>query len=94
MKLKSADARFAAFIQSGYFLIPKRAQLAGRFAFIPTTGDRKLLEVRAAFTWIWQGHSWKLATDAGFLQQTGEDPTTGAGDDPDLQLRTMAQLTF
>jgi hypothetical protein len=94
MKLKSADARFAAFVQAGYFLAPKRAQLAGRFAFVPTTGDRKQLEVRAAFNWYWHGHSWKLATDVGLLQQTGEDATTMAGDDPDLQLRTMAQLTF
>jgi hypothetical protein len=94
MKLKSADLRLGALLQAGYFVMPKRAQIAARFAIAPTTGTRNQIEVRGAFNWYWQGHAWKISTDAGVLQQTGEDPTTMDTDEPDLQLRSMAQLTF
>jgi hypothetical protein len=94
MKLQTADARLGGFLQSGYFLSPKRAQVAARFAIVQATDERALIEARAAFNWYWQGHSWKLASDVGVLQLTGEDPTTMATDDPDLQVRSMAQLTF
>jgi hypothetical protein len=94
MKLGAADARLGAFLQAGYFVAPERAQVAGRFAIVQAADDRSLLEARAAFNWFWQGHSWKLANDIGVLQLTGEDPTTMTSDDPDLQVRSMAQLTF
>jgi hypothetical protein len=42
----------------------------------------------------WQGHPWKWATDVGVLKLQGEDPVTMATDAPDLQLRSMLQLTF
>lgn len=94
MKIKSSDARFGAFVQAGHFLKPKRAQVAGRFALVQVSDERNLIEARAAFNWYWQGHSWKLASDIGVLRLTGEDPTTMATDEPDLQVRSMAQLTF
>jgi hypothetical protein len=94
MKIKSGDARLAAFVQAGYFVTPKRAQVAGRFAIVQAADDREQLEARAAFNWYFQGHAWKLANDVGVLQTTGEDPTTMTTDDPDLQVRSMAQLTF
>lgn len=94
MKLAGADARLGGFLQAGYFVAPRRAQIAGRFAIVQASDDRSLVEARAAFNWYWQGHSWKLASDVGVLQLTGEDPTTMATDDPDLQVRSMAQLTF
>ncbi len=94
MKLKSADATFGGMAQAGYFVLPKQAEVAARFATAPTTGDRKQLEVRGAFNWYWEGHRWKWATDIGMVKQTGSDPTTMAKGEPDYQLRSMAQLTF
>ncbi len=92
MKLASANkTRFGAMIQGGYFVTPK-LQLAARFAVAPTTPARDQLEVRAAINWYWQGHAFKWANDVGVLQQTGEDPTTMASDEPELQLRSMLQL--
>lgn len=94
MKLKSADAAYGALAQAGMFVIPRHAEVAARFAIAPATGDRKQIEVRGAFTWYWEGHQWKLSTDVGRIAQTGSDPVTMAKDDPDYQLRTMAQLVF
>lgn len=93
MKLKSGDSQFAVLAQPGYFVVPKHAQVAARFALAPI-GTRKQIEGRAAFNWYWEGHAWKWATDAGFVQLTGTDPMTMATDKPDLQFRTMLQLTF
>lgn len=94
MKLKAADAQLGVLVQGGYFVTPKRAQVAARFAFVPAPGARKQLEMRAAFNWYWEGHAYKWATDVGAVQLTGTDPTTMTSDKPDLQLRTMLQLTF
>jgi len=94
MKLKSADAQLGALVQAGMFVLPGRAEVAARFALAPTTGDRKEIEARGAFNWYWEGHRWKWASDLGLVVQTGSDPVTMAKDDPDLQLRSMAQLTF
>jgi hypothetical protein len=93
MKLKSADATFGAMVQAGLMVVPKHGEIAARFGIVPTTGDRRQLEVRGAFNWYWEGHRWKWATDLGLIQQTGTD-AMGVKDDPDLQLRSMAQLTF
>ena len=94
MKAKSADATFGAMAQAGMFVVPKHGEIAARFGIVPTTGDRRQIEVRGAFNWYWEGHRWKWATDFGFVQQTGRDPVTMATDDPVLLLRSMAQLTF
>ena len=94
MKLKSADAGLGTLIQAGMFVLPRRGEVAARFAIAPTTGDRKEIEARGAFNWYWEGHRWKWATDLGMTVQTGTDPMTMASDKPDLQLRSMAQLSF
>jgi len=93
MKLKNADAQFGVFVQPGYFVLPKHAQIAARFALAPIA-TRKQIEARAAFNWYWEGHAWKWATDAGFLKLTGSDPMTMVTDKLDLQVRSMLQLTF
>jgi hypothetical protein len=93
MKLDDVDARLGAFAQAGYFLAPKRAQVALRGAGAQTEDDRTLVEARAAFNWYVEGHALKWATDVGMLQETGEDEM-GVSDDPDLQLRSMVQMTF
>lgn len=94
MKLKSADATFGGMAQAGYFVVPKHAEIAARFAIIPTNDDREQVEVRGAFNWCWEGHRWKWMTDAGMIKQTGSDPVSMSRDEPDYQLRSMAQLTF
>jgi hypothetical protein len=53
------------------------------------TIDRNQIEARAAFNYYWSGHTWKLASDGGFLMFTGDMP---ASDRPDLQFRVMMQM--
>ena len=93
MKLKSADAGFGVLVEPSYFVVPKRVQVAARFAYAPVAA-RKQIEARAALNYFLQGHAWKWATDIGVLQLTGEDPTTMVSDKPDLQVRSMLQLTL
>ena len=88
MKLKTADALFGAMVQAGYFVVPKVVQVGGRFAFHQLPGtDVKELEARGCFNYHFSGHSFKIATDFGMLKETG-------GGDPEIQVRSMAQLTF
>lgn len=93
MKKKSADLKWAALAQAGFFVVPKKGELAARFSIIPYNG-RKQIEARAAFNWYFYKHQLKWATDVGMLQATGEDPTTMVKDDPDLLLRSMLQFMF
>ena len=93
MKIKSADAGFGALVEPSYFVIPKRVQVAARLAYAPVA-TRKQIEVRAAFSYFWQGHAWKWASDIGVLELTGEEPTTMISDKPDIQFRSMLQLTL
>jgi len=88
MKIQDADAELGFLIQPGYMVVPKKAEVAGRFSLV-TEPDRQQIEARAAFNYYFKGHAWKLATDGGFLQFIGD----GAKDDkPDLQFRAMMQL--
>jgi hypothetical protein len=93
MKVKTADARLGAMVQLGSVLADRHAHVGARFAVAQTADLREQLEGRAAFTWFWQGHAAKLATDVGAVWLNGRDATM-TRDRPDLQLRTMAQLTF
>ncbi len=96
MKLDEEDGRIGAMIQGGYLVVPDRAHLAARFAAVQDAADRDRLqlEARLAFSWLWEGHRWKIASDVGLLQLTGADAMTMATAGPDLQARSMAQLTF
>jgi hypothetical protein len=88
MKIKDADFLFGGFAQAGFLVVPKRVHVAGRFAFNQLAGtDNKLIEARAAFTYLFAGHALKIATDAGIVKTTG-------GGDPEIQVRIMPQLTF
>ncbi len=98
MKIKDADVHYGVFAQPGMMVIPKKAQVAARFAMVTLTQatptgavDRNEIEARAAFSYFFHGHSWKLASDAGFLVLTGDEPTE---DKPDLQLRLMWQMSI
>ena len=88
MKLKSADAQHGGFVQAGYLVVPKHVHVAGRFAAHQAGTDDYLLEGRAAFTYLFNGHALKIASDVGFLKLTGSDH------DAELQIRIMPQLTF
>ncbi len=92
MKLKTKDWEHCMFLQPGYMVVPKRVLVAGRFAAI-TEGEQKQLEVRAALDYFFHGHTWKVAGDIGFLQLS-ENEATMTTDEPDLQMRVMAQLSI
>ncbi|HET9627098.1 MAG TPA: porin [Kofleriaceae bacterium] len=94
MKIKTADAAYGGLAQAGMFVVPKQVEVAAQVAVSPTTGDRKLVENRAAINWYWAGHPWKLASDIARTVQTGRDPTTLAKDHAVYQVRSMVQLTF
>jgi len=88
MKLKTDDARFGALAQAGYFVMPKKAEVAARFAYSDQIKDiKEKIEARGAFNWYWSGHNLKLATDAGIVKNIGPDK-------PELVFRSMLQLSF
>lgn len=98
MILHGSDPEFGLFIQPSMFVVPDTIEIGGRFAWITvtqagampgTTVDRNEIEARAAVNYYWQGHAWKVASDAGFVTLTGSDPFE---DNPDLQIRVMMQL--
>jgi hypothetical protein len=99
MKLKDADPELGFYVQPAMMVIPKKAEIAARFAMVTVTVpgamgatiDRNQIEARAAFNYYFQGHTWKLANDAGFLMFTGDIP---ASDKPDLQFRVMLQMSI
>jgi hypothetical protein len=93
MKLKDADWLRGMFVQPSYMAVPKKVLVALRFAAITEKDDRKQLELRAALDYLFHGHTWKIASDIGFLKRT-EDPMTMATDKPDLQARIMMQLSI
>jgi hypothetical protein len=96
---KKADG-FGFHAQAGYFFVPKKLQVAARFAMVPYSGNKEDdkfndLELRGAFNYYFHGHQWKWATDFGITQRTGEDAAGKAStDDPNIEIRSMAQLTF
>ena len=92
MKVKQNPAEWGFYLQPSMFLVPKHVEVAARFAMITVTQatfDRNEIEARAALNYYWHGHTWKIASDAGFIKFTGDQPVT---DDPDLQFRVMMQL--
>jgi len=91
MKNKDADAELGFLLQPGLMVVPKKVQVAARFAMV-TEGDRNNIEALGAFNYYARGHQLKLSTDFGMLKKTGEDPTTMATDKPDIRIRVMGQL--
>ena len=84
-----SDAELGFFGQGGYFVVPKKALVAGRFSVIPDELDpeERMLEALAGFTWFWSGHALKWMTDAGILH-------SGAADATAVQIRSQIQLYF
>jgi hypothetical protein len=87
LKVGQADADFSFFGQAGYFLVPERFQLCGRFSYLPAGEDDNVQEILGAFNVYFKGHNLKWATDAGAI-------LTSASDTTDYQVRTMVQLVL
>ena len=89
LKVGEADLDLGFLVQAGYFVVPRTAEFAARFSLIPDEAamDESLMETRLAFDWYFHGHSFKWATDAGFLSST-------AAETNDLQVRSQIQLVF
>jgi phosphate-selective porin OprO and OprP len=82
-----ADAEVSFLGQAGYFVVPEKIQVAGRYSLLPEEGDENAQEVLGAVNWYLNGHNLKLATDAGVI-------LSSASDTSDLQVRTMLQLVL
>jgi hypothetical protein len=90
---------FGAHVQAGYFLVPKKWQVAARFAMVPNAKYDKDdeakdeltdIEARGAVNYYFKGHQWKWSTDFGVVQTTGAD----SKDDANIEVRSLMQLTF
>jgi len=87
LKVGDADEDFSYFGQAGYFVIPEKVQLAGRYSLLPDGEDEDVQEILGAFNVYFAGHNFKWATDAGVLLSSADDTT-------DWQVRTMVQLVL
>ncbi len=78
-------------VQAGWFLLPGRLEIAGRYAaFHPPGGKNRREEARGGVNWFFSGHAWKLQVDAGAA--TGE--RTGAAALGDTEVRLQVQVIF
>jgi hypothetical protein len=90
VKVGEADADLTFFGQTGYLIIPKTLELAGRFAQNPEAAgsDDSLQEILGGLNWYLEGHSFKWMLDGGVVHHTA------AGGAIDQQVRTQVQLVF
>jgi hypothetical protein len=91
-------------VQGGYMVLPKRLELAVRYAFIDPNRDKtadRTTELRGGANYYWKGHNLKLQADAGRL--TYEANANGRGTRlpeaadkklADFQARLQLQLYF
>jgi hypothetical protein len=88
LKLGSdADTDVGFHAQAGYFLVPKKLEIGGRFGQVPA-GDERTHEVLGTVNVFAHGHSLKWQTSGGALHTTGD-----AGGSTFVVL-TQAQLIF
>ncbi len=90
LKVGSADPELSFLGQVGYFLVPKKWQVAARYSLLPDADadDENVQEILGAFNWYFSGsHNFKVATDAGVIISSADETT-------DLQIRTMLQLVL
>jgi phosphate-selective porin OprO/OprP len=82
------------YAQAGYFLLPKRLEVAARYSGVDPDRDKSRdlqLEGTGAVSYYFQGHNFKMQGD-----YTNIHTQRGAGNNPtdDRQVRVQAQLTF
>lgn len=91
LKQGSADAEVSFMGQAGYFLLPERLQISGRYSLTPnlaiTDSDEDTQEILGAFNVFFKGHNFKWATDGGVIISSVDETT-------DLQIRTMLQFVL
>jgi len=89
LKKGSADRLYGFYVQPGYFVVPKRLELAARFAQIDDeeADGEHVHEVLGAIDWYFDGHSFKWMTDGGVIHHT-------EGKTSDVQVRTQLQMVF
>jgi phosphate-selective porin OprO/OprP len=90
VKVGQADADLTFFGQSGYLVVPKKLELAARFAQLPEApgADDSLQEILGAVTWFFESHSFKWMLDGGVIRHTAGEGAI------DQQIRTQVQLVF
>jgi phosphate-selective porin OprO/OprP len=82
------------YAQAGYFLLPKRLEMAARYSSVDPNRDRSRdlqVEVTGGISYYFQGHNLKLQgdyTNIHIQQAVGKQPTD------DKQMRVQAQLAF
>lgn len=78
-------------LQAGIFLLPKRLEIAGRYArFNPEGSGNRVEEARGAINYFFFSHNLKLQADGGMI-------TRGVRNGPaqeDVEARVQAQLIF
>lgn len=78
-------------LQAGVFLIPKRLEIAGRFAFFNPEGpDNRVQEARGAINCFFFAHNLKLQVDAGQVTRG----VRGDAEQRDVEARVQAQVIF
>jgi hypothetical protein len=78
-------------LQAGLFLLPKRLEIAGRYArFNPEGPDNRQEEARGAINYFFFAHNLKLQADAGQIARG----VRGGGEQRDFEARVQAQLIF
>jgi phosphate-selective porin OprO/OprP len=82
------------YAQAGYFLLPKRLEVAGRYSCVDPNRDVSSdlqIEITGGINYYFQGNNWKLQgdyTNIHIQQPAGRQATD------DKQMRVQAQLTF
>ncbi len=111
LKVEGLDVAFGVFMvglkgkptglgfhaQAGYFITPKKLQVAARYAQATNEEDKDEndVEIRGAINYYFHGHNWKWATDIGVLQGGTAKNLLGTNTtESDLQIRSMAQMSF
>jgi phosphate-selective porin OprO/OprP len=82
------------YLQGGYFLVPKKFELAGRYSWVNPdnpnqTNDNKQQEYTGGFSYYLDGHDLKLQANYSFFRNETED-----GDQDDQVAQGMVTLAF
>ena len=85
------------FVQGGYFLIPKKFELAGRYSLVDFDNQRitdAIRETTAGLTWFFEGHGHKL--QANWVREDNEQSNVAGArsDDIDNFYRLQYQIAF
>lgn len=81
------------YTQAGYFVIPKRLEVAARYSYVDPDRDKannNQVETSGAVSYYFYKHNLKLQTDVTNIHiQHGSNPSTD-----DMQYRMQAQIIF